>query len=81
MGNESIIDDIVGKVQSKLVKEQPKKTTFVPDEDAVIEHIWMSEDHSQIKENTVTKRDPRVDTGILKDRIAEKIAKLNSNSA
>ena len=78
--NKSLFDVIVGKVQSKVVKQPPKKGPCVQNEDAVI-GLWMSEDGSQIKENRLAKRVPRMDTGILKNRIAVKLAKLDNSSS
>lgn len=78
--SKSLFDDIAGKVQSKLFKQLPKKAPSVETEGEV-DYIWATEGPSQIRENPVTKKDPRIDTGILKDRIKEKLAKLNTNSA
>lgn len=78
--NKSLFDDLVGKVQSSFVKQKPKKTPSVENEgEGEVDHLWMTEDHSQIRENPVVERDPRIDTGILKYRIKEKHAKLNAN--
>lgn len=78
--SKSLFDAIVGKVQSKLVKQQPKKAPSVETQGEV-DCLWMTEDDSQIRENPVVKKDPRIDTGILKDQIKEKLAKLNTNPA
>jgi len=79
---KSFFDDIVGKVQSQLGKKPTNKTpTPSVEVEGEVDHLWMSEDRSQIRENPVTKRDPRIDTGILKDRTKEKLAKLDNNPA
>ena len=79
MFNKSHLDDIIGRVQSKILKEQPKKVPSVEGGDTDIDHLWMKEDHTQIKKKSVAKKDPRIDTGILRDRIAKKIAKMNNH--
>lgn len=77
---KSLFDDIVGVVQSKIVKQAPKKAPSL-EEEGEVDYLWMTEDHSEIKEKPVVKKDPRIDTGILKDRIKEKLAKLNTSPA
>ena len=42
-----------------------------------VDHLWMKEDIDAKK--PALKKDPRVDTGILRNRIADKIAKMNNN--
>ncbi len=79
MFNKSHLDDIIGRVQSKILQEQPKKVPYVESGDSDIDHLAMKEDHTQIKKKSVAKKDPRIDTGILRDRIAKKIAKMNNH--
>ncbi len=43
------------------------------DVDVDVDHLWMSEDEEAEKQKLV--KDPRIDTGILRNRIAEKLAK------
>ncbi len=73
MAKKSLFDNIVGKVQSQL-----KKESSVQDESEV-DHLRMTQDNSQIIKKPATKKDPRIDTGILKDRIREKIGKIKSD--
>ena len=47
-------------------------------DDSVIEHFWMTKDDNKNKKSTA-KKDPRIETGILRSRIAEKIAKINNH--
>jgi hypothetical protein len=47
-------------------------------DDSVIEHFWMTKDDNKNKKSTA-KKDPRIETGILRSRIAEKIAKMNNH--
>jgi len=80
MAKKSLFDNIVGTVKSKIKKEPPKKESSVQVEDEV-DHLWMTQDNSQIIKKPATKKDPRIDTGILKDRIREKIGKIKSDSS
>ncbi len=73
MAKKSLFDNIIGKVQSQLKKES---SVQVEDE---VDHLWMTQDNSQIIKKPATKKDPRIDTGILKDRIREKIGKIKSD--
>ena len=77
MAKKSLLDDIIGKVQSKFVKQPSKKAVSL--EEGEVDYLWMTEDHSQMNEKPVVKREPRIATEILKDRIKEKLAKQNSN--
>ncbi len=76
---KSLFDDLVGMVQSNFVKQPPKKAPSL-EEEGEVDYLWMTEDHSQINEKPVVKRDPRIETGILKDRIKQKLAKQDSHS-
>ena len=42
-----------------------------------VDHFWMKEDLNAKK--PVLEKDPRIDTGILRNRIADKIAKMNNH--
>jgi len=55
------------------VLEESEKQQQVEGE---VDHLWMKEDLDAKK--PTLKKDPRVDTGILRNRIAEKIAKMNN---
>lgn len=50
-------------------------------DDSVIEHFWMTKDDNKNNKNkkSTAKKDPRIETGILRSRIAEKIAKINNH--
>lgn len=41
-----------------------------------VDHLWVMEEQEAKKPKTV--KDPRIDTGILRNRIAEKLAKTNN---
>ena len=41
-----------------------------------VDHLWMKEDLDA--EKPKLEKDPRIDTGILRNRIAEKLAKVNN---
>ena len=42
-----------------------------------VDHLWMKEDLDAKKPKL--EKDPRIDTGILRNRIADKIAKMNNH--
>ncbi|MEM7401667.1 MAG: hypothetical protein AAF304_06930 [Pseudomonadota bacterium] len=42
-----------------------------------VDHLWMKEDLDAKKPKL--EKDPRVDTGILRNRIADKLAKMNNH--
>ena len=75
MAKKSLLDNIFGKKQTKSVKS---KTSSESHDDAV-EYLWMTEDHDKNIKKPVVKKDARIDTGILRDRIADKIAKMNNH--
>jgi len=80
MAKKSLFDNIVGTVKSKIKKEPPKKESSVQVEvEDEVDHLWMTQDNSQIINKPATKKDPRIETGILKDRIREKIGKIKSD--
>ena len=41
-----------------------------------VDHLWMKEDLDA--EKPMLEKDPRIDTGILRNRIADKLAKMNN---
>jgi hypothetical protein len=78
MSKKSIIDKISGK---KTPAPTPSKEEVAKSEsqhvEGEVDHLWMKEDLDAKKSKL--EKDPRIDTGILRDRIADKIAKLNNN--
>ena len=78
MAKKSLLDNIFSKKQTKPEKSKASSATQA-DDDAVIDHLWMTEDHDKNKKKPVVKKDPRIDTGILRDRIANKISKMNNH--
>ncbi len=79
MAKKSLIDILLDKKQTKAGKSQHKSAASVESDDTVIDHLWMTEDHDKNKKKPVVKKDPRIDTGILRDQIANKITKLNNH--
>ncbi|QMU60575.1 MAG: hypothetical protein GKR92_02235 [Gammaproteobacteria bacterium] len=79
MGKKSFFDKIVGKSAPEAI------AAAVPAESGIdsrelegeVDHLWMKEDIDAKKPSL--KKDPRVDTGILRNRIADKIAKMNNH--
>ena len=70
---------MVGKVQSKIINQQPKNLPFPEcDGEGEVDYLWISEEDSLAMEKPVQKKDPRIETGILKARIKEKVEKLNA---
>ncbi len=45
--------------------------------DGEVDHLWMKEDLDAKKPKL--EHNPKIDTGILRNQIAEKIAKMNNN--
>ena len=76
MVKNSLLDNLFGKKQTKSVKSKIKSPS--PD-NSMIEHLWMTEDRDKNKKKSAVKKDPRIDTGILRDRIAKKITKMNNH--
>ena len=77
MEKKSFLDKITGK---KIPNTVTAKHENLESENQIagdVDHLWMKEDidarKPKIESNT------RVDTGILRGRIADKIAKLNNN--
>lgn len=80
MAKSSIFDAFTEIVKAKLFK-QPHKNTPSMDTEGEVDHLWMSQERLESKEKPVLKRNPRIDTGILKERIQIKMTKLDSNSS
>ena len=78
MAKQSFLDKITGNKAPKKVANV-NNSSDEEDQDLVgeVDHLWMKEDIDAKKPKAV--RNPKVDTGILKNRIAEKIAKMNNN--
>ena len=77
--SNSLFNDLVGKVQSKIINKQPKNLPLPEcDSEGEVDYLWISEEDSQAMEKPVQKKDPRIDTGILKARIKEKVEKLSA---
>ncbi len=72
-----LLDKITGKtnqtVSEEIVISEPVNKEVVTG----VDHLWMKEDIDANKPTQV--KDPRVDTGILRNRIADKIAKMNNH--
>ncbi len=68
---KTLIDKIKQKIDSKEVSDAETEVA-----DGEVDHLWMREEQDNKKETLV--KDPRVDTGILRNRIAEKLAKMNN---
>lgn len=72
---KSLFDGILGKKQANTVERNAEKN------EKVIDYVWMTEDDkkNKNKKKLATKKDPRIDTAILRNRIADKIAKINNH--
>lgn len=72
---KSLFDGILGKKQANTVERTAEKN------EKVIDYVWMTEDDkkNKNKKKLATKKDPRIDTAILRNRIADKIAKINNH--
>lgn len=78
MDKQSFLDKIKGKkVPKKVANDNNSSDADKLDLAAEVDHLWMKEDIDAKKPKAV--KNPKVDTGILKNRIAEKIAKMNNN--
>ena len=69
MGKKSFLDKITGKKAPEPVD--------VELEEGDVDHLWMKEDIDAKK--PMLEKNPKIDTGILRGRIADKIAKMNNN--
>lgn len=72
-----IFDNILGKKKSEVEVAEPSQAEST-DGDGVVEHLWMTQ-NDQKKAKKAVKSEPKVDTAIMRNRIAEKIAKLNNH--
>lgn len=80
MGKKSILDKITGKKASAAVVSEPVEADVESQQgdgqgDGEADNLWMKEDIDAKKPKL--EKDPRIDTGILRNRIADKIAKMN----
>ena len=75
---KSILNKITGNESSQQDVELPaeSKHEHQPATEEV-DHLWMKEDLDAKKPKL--EKDPRIDTGILRNRIADKIAKMNNH--
>ena len=75
MAIKSLFDGFLNKKQAKIVAPAAENN------EEVIDYVWMTDDDkkNKKKKKLVAKKDPRIDTAILRDRIADKIAKMNNN--
>lgn len=82
MDKKSLLDKIRGKKESAVVESDHQESVPEPTEvntevTGVVDHLWMKEDLDA--EMPKLEKDPRIDTGILRNRIADKIAKMNNH--
>lgn len=82
MNKKSLLNKIVGKNPTKAsgVAEVGTSESVIADSSAgagEVDHLWMKEDLNA--EKPKLEKDPRIDTGILRNRIADKIAKMNNH--
>ena len=74
-----LFNGILGKKQSESA--EPAESADVEDSQEEIEHLYITEDdkkNKRLKKKAVQK-DPKVDAAILRNRIADKIAKMNNS--
>lgn len=72
MFKKSLFENLLGK-------KKPEELDTTPvDAEGVVEHQWMTQIHDK-KVKKVYKTEPKVDTAIMRNRIAEKISKLNNH--
>jgi hypothetical protein len=78
MGKKSLLDKITGKKAAEAAVPQSIEAEPENQEAAgEVDHLWMKEDIDARK--PTLEKDPRIDTGILRNRIADKIAKRNNS--
>jgi len=85
MAKKSLLDKITSKKAPAAAV--PEETAPAPNEadaenqnqqvEGDVDHLWIKEDIDAEKPPLV--KDPRIDTGILRNRIADKISKMNNN--
>ena len=74
-----LFNGILGKKQSESA--ELVESADVEDSQEEIEHLYITEDdkkNKRLKKKAVQK-DPKIDTAILRNRIADKIAKINNS--
>lgn len=74
MSKKSLLYKITGSKETAEVAESTPVHTKVA---AEVDHLWMKEDLDAKKPKL--QKDPRIDTGILRNRIADKIAKMHNH--
>ena len=78
MGKKSFLDKIKGKKAPVAVVSEPDDAVAENQPvEGEVDHLWMKEDIDAKKPKL--EKDPRIDTGILRGRIADKISKMNNN--
>lgn len=83
MGKKSFLDKITGKKSPKAEEVASVEAEAVDADEnqnvaeGEVDHLWMKEDIDAKKPQLV--KDPRIDTGILRNRIADKISKMDNN--
>lgn len=78
MGKKSFLDKVRGKKESAVtVSEAVESVPEHVDVAGEVDHLWMKEDLDAKKPKL--EKDPRIDTGILRNRIADKIAKMSNH--
>lgn len=75
MAIKSLFDGVLGKKQANIAAPAAQNN------EEFIDYVWMTEDDkkNKKKKKLAAKKDPRIDTAILRNRIADKIAKMNNN--
>lgn len=81
MSKKSFFDKITGKKEAvaesgPVIEDGAAGEEHAPQEGEV-DHLWMKEDLDAKKPKL--EKDPRIDTGILRDRIADKLSKMNNH--
>ncbi len=70
---KTLFNKIKHKVEAQTSSDDDQDPEVL---DGDVDHLWMREEQETKKETLV--KDPRIDTGILRNRIAEKLAKMNN---
>ena len=77
---KSLLNNILGK--KKLVEAEPVPVVKESDDagEGGVQHLWITQnDAPEPSAKKAEPREPKVDTAIMRNRIAEKIAKLNNH--
>jgi hypothetical protein len=77
MAKSSFLDKITGKVSSEARITQESDAEIQPNDSCEVDHLWMKEDLDAKKPKL--EKNPKIDTAILRNRIADKIAKMNDH--